>query len=287
MPNRFRPSSTARVAETLSMSILSTSSAPVTASRVTASPAAGRPRRHRVEQVMGTAIGIDVLDDVGRVGSTDLDAIFAYLRDVEARFSPYLRTSEVSRLARGEVIEEDCSDEVRWVLGLCDDLARTTNGYFDARQHRVDGRLDPSGVVKGWSIDQAAWMLEGRGARSYSINAGGDVVVRGATPWRVGIQHPTRPDHVAAVVELQRGAVATSGAYERGAHIRRPATGTAATTWASVTVVGPDLGLADAYATAAFAMDRRAPAWLGERGDGYRGYFIDASGATCASGFAA
>ena len=39
-------------------------------------------------------------------------------------------------------------------------------------------------------------------------------------------------------------------------HTRRPARGAR-----SVTVVGPDLGTADAYATAAFAMGAAGPAW--------------------------
>jgi thiamine biosynthesis lipoprotein len=251
----------------------------MTASRVTASPAAGRPRRHRVEQVMGTAIGIDVLDEAGCIGSTDLDAIFGYLRDVEARFSPYLRTSDVSGLASGRIGLEECSEDVRWVLGLCDDLARITNGYFDARQHRVDGRLDPSGVVKGWSIDEAAWMLEGLGARSYSINAGGDVLVRGepepGRPWRVGVRHPRRPDRIAAVLAVRDRAVATSGSYERGDHVRDPHTGRACRELLSLTVVGPSLTYADAFATAAFAMGREGVDWLAEQ-SGYGAYAITA-----------
>jgi thiamine biosynthesis lipoprotein len=63
------------------------------------------------------------------------------------------------------------------------------------------------------------------------------------------------------VLSLTDAAVATSGAYERGEHIvdplaRRPPAGTLA-----VTVLGRDLATADAYATAAFAMGERGPAW--------------------------
>jgi thiamine biosynthesis lipoprotein len=56
-------------------------------------------------------------------------------------------------------------------------------------------------------------------------------------------------------------AVATSGLYERGDHIIDPASGGAPAGVLSVTVVGPDLGVADAYATAAFAMGRQGPEW--------------------------
>ena len=85
-------------------------------------------------------------------------------------------------------------------------------------------------------------------------------MVRGG-PWRVGIRHPRRRDRLAAVLELEDGAVATSGAYERGPHIVDPRTGRPPAGALSVTVVGPDLGTADAYATAAFALGPRGPAW--------------------------
>ena len=68
------------------------------------------------------------------------------------------------------------------------------------------------------------------------------------------------------MLELRDGAVATSGAYERGQHIVDPRTGRPPRGVLSVTVVGPDLGTADAYATAAFALGsagRRGPRLAG------------------------
>jgi thiamine biosynthesis lipoprotein len=97
------------------------------------------------------------------------------------------------------------------------------------------------------------------------VHAGGDLCVRGerapGQPWRVGIQHPWRRDRVAAVLRTRGLAVATSGSYERGPHIVDPRTGRAPQGVASVTVLGPDLATADAYATAAFAMGVEGPAW--------------------------
>ena len=107
---------------------------------------------------MGTAIGIDVrgagLPDVV------IDSVFARLRFIDARFSTYRPDSEVSRLIRGELDEDDCSAELRAVLGLCEDLRRTSDGYFDIRRHRPDGRPDPTGLVKGWAIEEAAFLLD-------------------------------------------------------------------------------------------------------------------------------
>ena len=76
----------------------------------------------------------------------------------------------------------------------------------------------------------------------------------GADGWRVGIQHPWVRDRVAAVLMVTDAAIATSGRYERGDHVLDPRTGLPATGLASVTVVGPDLAIADAYATAAVAL---------------------------------
>ena len=127
-------------------------------------------------------------------------------------------------------------------------------------------RLDPSGYVKGWAVEEAAWRLDDAGARDYLINAGGDVVARGeATPghrWRVGIRHPDEPDKVAAVLAVRDGAVATSGTYERGDHIVDPRTGQPARGLRSLTVVGPRLGFVDAYATAAFVMGLAGLRWV-------------------------
>src|SRR4029078_11272679 len=109
--------------------------------------------------------------------------------------------------------------------------AAAPGGSCRARRHRADGHIDPSGYVKGWAIEEAAWLLDAAGARNYSINAGGDIVARGEAapgrPWRVGIRHPDQADRVAAVLEVSDRAVATSGDYERGDHVRDPRTGRA------------------------------------------------------------
>ena len=219
---------------------------------------------------MGTTVSVAiraplVLDDV-------IDRFFDQLRAVDERFSPYREDSEVSRLARGELAEADASLDLRHVLSACDHLALVTDGAFDARRHRPDGRPDPSGYVKGWAIDEAAWLLDSAGARNYWINAGGDIVARGEAapgqPWRVGIQHPDRPDRVAAVLAVSGRAVATSGSYERGDHIRDPRRGgDAATGLRSVTVVGPALAFTDAYATALFVMGLDGLRWLASHPD--------------------
>ena len=224
----------------------------------------------RVESVMGTTVSVHILTP--GIEPSVLDAVFDQLRDIDARFSPFREDSEITRLARGELDEETCSPDVRYVLSVCDHLASVTGGAFDARAHRADGAVDPSGFVKGWAIEEAAWLLDSAGAHDYWINGGGDIVARGhaaeGRPWRVGIRHPDQADRIAAVLEVSDRAVATSGAYERGAHIIDPRSGQQAAAFRSVTVVGPGLAFTDAYATAVFVMGLDGLTWIDAR-DGY------------------
>jgi thiamine biosynthesis lipoprotein len=228
---------------------------------------AGSRSMRRVESIMGTTVSIDVREPL--VDPAVLDAVVEQLRDVDARFSTYRADSEVSRLARGEIDLEACSLDVRHVMAACDHLATMTRGAFDARRHSADGCLDPSGFVKGWAVEEAAWLIDAAGGRNYWINAGGDIVARGQSepglPWRVGIRHPDRADRVAAVLAVSDRAIATSGSYERGEHITdpRPAGGGRAPRGLrSVTLVGPGLAFTDAYATAVFAMGLDGLRWL-------------------------
>ncbi len=227
--------------------------------------------RH-VEQVMGTAVSIELAEDRPDDELRALvDGVCDWLHEVDVRFSTYKADSEVSRLGRGEIRIEECSADLRHVLEVCADLWRDTDGYFDAY---ASGSLDPSGYVKGWSVEVASARLAAAGSRDHYINAGGDIRMRGnhpeGGPWRVGIRHPWEADKVSWVLALTDGAVATSGTYERGDHVINPRTGRPAKGLRSVTVVGPDLAVADAYATAALAMGEGGIAWLAKRAaDGY------------------
>jgi FAD:protein FMN transferase len=235
-------------------------------------------------ETMGMPVTIDVRDP--GVPPAALAEAFADLRRVDEVFSTYRADSEVRRLDRGELRPEDASPEVRQVLDLCERYERATRGWFSAW---IGGRLDPSGLVKGWAIDRACTILERHGARSYVVDAGGDVAARGhrgdGTPWRVGIRHPVERGRVARVVLASDLAVATSGTYEKGGHVLDPRTGLPACGLLSVTVVGSDIVEADVHATAALAMGRDGLR-LVEDLAGYEGYAIGPDlRATWTSGF--
>jgi thiamine biosynthesis lipoprotein len=216
-----------------------------------------------VAPVMGTTVSIDVRDE--DIPAPVLEAAVGTLRELEARFTTYEDDSEIKRVERGELAPAAAHPDVREVLDACAVLRAESGGAFDAWR---DGRLDPSGYVKGWAAERAAGVLRRGGAERFALNLGGDVICTGGpdeAPWRVGVRHPSEPARMAFVIGLRDGAVATSGAYERGRHIVDARTGVARADWRSITVLAPDLATADAIATAAFAMGRSGPAWAAGR----------------------
>lgn len=233
---------------------------------------------HHVEDVMGTAVSIDLR---GQVASVALIAeVTDWLHHVDDTFSTHKLESPISAMGRGELAYEDATEEIREVLRLCETMLLDTDGAFDVFEVPAPNgtRFDPSGLVKGWAVQRAAELLEVYGCDNFCLNAGGDVALRGrpapGQEWSVGIRHPRQRDAIALVIKAAgRLAVATSATYERGDHIFDPSTGWATTHLASATVVGPDLTIADAYATALFVKGRAGLTWLEGR-EGYDGYVI-------------
>ena len=217
-----------------------------------------------VAPIMGTTVSIDVRDPA--IDLSVLETVVAVLEMHEARFTTYRPDSEIRRVERGELELADAHPDVREVLAACAVLRAESGGAFDAER---DGHLDPSGYVKGWAAERAADVLRATGARSFALDIGGDIVCAGepetGRPWRIGIRHPDDAARMVVVLGVRTGAVATSGLYERGAHVTDGRTGAAPTHWRSITVTAPDLATADAIATAALAMGEKGPAWAATR----------------------
>ena len=250
-------------------------------------------RVRHAEHVMGTVVSFDVPGSACHDGS--LEAAIRWLHWVDRVFSPYRADSDVSLLARAEVTVDACAPEMAEVLAACAVVRDLSGGYFTAAP---GGQFDPSGYVKGWAVERAAALLAGAGSADHVVNGGGDVQCAGGRgqggggqgggrqggggrePWRIGIADPLRPGRLALVVGASDCAVATSGTAERGPHILDPHTGRPASGLASLTIVGPSLALADAYATAAFAMGpARARDWTASL-EGYAAFAITGTGAT-------
>jgi FAD:protein FMN transferase len=232
-------------------------------------------RLKHAEPVMGTVVSFDV---DAAFGAAVAEAV-RWLHWVDATFSTFRADSEVSRLDRGEIAAGQCSPQVREVLTACATAQARTGGYFSAT---AGGSLDPSGYVKGWAVERAAAILTGAGSPSHCVNGGGDVRCAGPSPrggdWRIGIADPLDRGALALTVMGRDFAVATSGIAERGRHVLDPHTGLPPEGLLSVTVTGPDLAVADAYATAVFAMGY--PRALDWRADGYAAFGITDGGGT-------
>jgi thiamine biosynthesis lipoprotein len=235
--------------------------------------------RH-AEHVMGTVVSFDVrrgaLDDIA--ARRALRRACASLRRADALFSTWKPESPLSRLRRGDITVADAPPEVEEVLGRCAYARQASGGWFDP--WAMPGGVDPTGLVKGWAAQRALEELVAAGVEAAMINAGGDVVVTGepepGRPWRLGIRHPFDATRCLCVLTTTE-AVATSGLYERGAHVLNPYTGRPALSTASATVTGPDLALADALATGLLAAGEAGLAEV-TRLPGYSAMIVGADG---------
>jgi thiamine biosynthesis lipoprotein len=236
----------------------------------------------RTEIVMGMPVTVEI---VGAATGEVLDAAFAWFREVDDRFSPFKPESEVSALNRGE--DPQPSRDMQEILSLAETTRWETFGHFDIR--RPDGRIDPSGLVKGWAIRRAAQLIAGAGHADYLVEAGGDLQCAGHSshgePWRVGIRDPFNPMQSIKTLQPGDAGVATSGNSIRGDHIYDPHSGQAPRDIVSLTVVAADIFDADRFATAAFAMGETGIALI-EAIPGLEGYMVDCRGiATMTTGF--
>ena len=217
--------------------------------------------QHEIE-VWGTVVFIDVTSEVDVEPA--ITQINQYVKKVDELFSTYKESSIISQLRRGEIEIEHCPPEVIEVWDLCAFVKELTEGAFDP--WAVAGGFDPSGLVKGWAADNCAEILLAAGADHIQVNAAGDLALRGGftreQPWSLGVVNPDNRLEILQTFEISDGAIATSGTYERGAHINDPHTGMIAIGAKSATVIGPIGAIADALATALMVAGRDGAVWF-------------------------
>ena len=235
--------------------------------------------------VWGTIVDVDCSSAI--VSQEQLNAamqrVMEFCRQVDQDFSTYIDTSWVSRLRQGTVAIEECPQTVRDVWDLCAQAKYLSDDAFDP--WAVEGGFDPSGLVKGWAADICADILVEAGAHHVQVNAAGDLSLRGGyfdtadgavKPWKIGVVNPDNKQEVLHIFEITDGAIATSGTYERGAHITDPYTGMIAIGAKSATVVGADGWLCDALATGLMVAGQDAAKWFGQvELKGYQVWVID------------
>ncbi|HVS02566.1 MAG TPA: FAD:protein FMN transferase [Thermoanaerobaculia bacterium] len=145
------------------------------------------------------------------------------------------------------------------------------------------------GIAKGYALDRAAELLDGRGLDSWLLVAGGQVLARGSRagrPWTVGIRDPRgAADELLAPVVVGDLSLSTSGDYEsfferdgvRYHHVLDPRTGWPARGVRSATVVAAEATLADALSTAMLALGPEAGLRLARRA-AVEAVLVDAAG---------
>lgn len=236
-------------------------------------------------EVMGTvASALVPAHEVERIGvdgaARIIDACEAFLVDIDLRMSHYRADSEMTLVTTGQIAATEASDDIIEVLTTCAELFDESKGVFTIKNPQT-GQIDTAGYVKGWAVQGAVDNAADLGAEHLLLGVGGDVAVLGSRladrPWQIAIADPQVEAGVAAVV-IVSDAIATSGTSERGFHIwnvrpedeQNPAL-------LSMTVLGPDLALADAYATIGFAMGFAGLEWVATRGD-YEAFAVLADG---------
>jgi FAD:protein FMN transferase len=147
---------------------------------------------------------------------------------------------------------------MKTIQTLSEQTKRDAYVYFDIKR---DGSYDPSGIVKGWAIQNAANMLKAQGFHNFYVNAGGNIQVAGKTDdhlWRVGIRNPfSRSENVKGLARTKQG-IAPSGTAIRGQHIYNPYhRNKPMLDSARITVIGLNVYEADQFATAVCAMEKK------------------------------
>ncbi len=225
-----------------------------------------------VFETMGTVASL-VIPGADRALFEQIERVFA---DHDTRFSLYRADSEISRIARGELMLLRSTDSLRAAYAEAIGWRTSTAGAFDP--YRPDGVLDLSGVVKALAIDAARSAVVGAGLDDALLSVGGDGVALGRrmsppdsagrtaadsagrtpadadAPWMVGIVDPESREHLLGAVPLHpgRAAIATSGTAERGEHVWRRShpSGRTEVPFRQVTVRAADIVTADVLATA-------------------------------------
>ena len=239
-----------------------------------------------IRSLMGMTIVVEIVD----VSATQeaIDKVFEYFKYIDEKFSVFKYDSEITQINNGLLPASDWSADTKEVFALAERTKKETDGYFDIVDN--NGKFNPSGLVKGWAIRNAANILKKDGFNNFYINAGGDVQVQGKNSegkkWSIGIKNPFKPEEIVKVVYLENQGIATSGTYLRGQHIWNPRQRKEMLEEiVSLSVIGPDVYEADRFATAAFAIGRRGIDFI-EKLFGFEGFMIDRKGiATMTNGF--
>lgn len=148
--------------------------------------------------------------------------------------------------------------------------------------------LDFGGMAKEYAADQATAVCAASGIAHGLVELGGDISVIGphpdSSPWLIGIRHPRQPGETAAMVEISRGGIASSGDYERFVvvdgqrycHLLNPHSGWPVRGLSLASVVAEQCLVAGSIATIAMLKGENGKQWL--VGTGLPHFWMDEAG---------
>lgn len=223
--------------------------------------------------LMGMPIEIEALNS----SEKNIDKAFERLEEINSVYSPYISTSDLSRLWSGEIDLKHQSDEFKNIYKECIRYEKITKGYFSAF---FEKRYNPTGYVKGWAASEAGKKLEQQAIYDYCVNLSGDMKLSssGTKIWKISIKDPFKDKSQIAILAIKNGSIATSGNYERGNHIINPKNPELPSDLVSVSVVGEDIITADVLATALFVMGSKKAKMFINKFSGYEALFIKKDG---------
>ena len=234
--------------------------------------------------IMSMPAIIEIVDS--HVNQEIFDEVFNYLVSIDERFSIYKKESEITLFNEGKIKKLNLSEDMKEVFRLSEEMKNKTDGFIDTF---FDGRIDPSGIIKGLAIYKASLILRKKGFKNFYIEIAGDFEIAGLNiegkKWAIGIRNPFNKKENIKVLYLTDVGIATSGTYENGNHIYNPIKKNKAIEIESITIIGPNVYEADCFATACFAMGKKGIYFI-ERQPHFDGYMIDHEGiATFTSNF--
>ena len=162
------------------------------------------------------------------------------------------------------------------VLTLNDELFLSTDGAFDPfdGQSPTTARSRPGGLFQAWAVSKVTEMLRAKGCENYSVTSGGHFTMAGrrspSKPWRVGIRNPVAAGSLTTAIASGKDelAIATSHPFHGTSEVIDSSSDGHHSELAGVTVVGPNIAIAHAFAAALFIKGIEGLDWI----TGFTGY---------------
>lgn len=205
----------------------------------------------RAQPWLGTLVEISAEGDCGQdLLMAAISAAFAEVARLHGLMSFHDAASDIARINRAAAGDVVAVDKATWdVLELARHVTDLSGGAFDiacapwlvewdvlpapaagqpdkrtsrdvfaledgARvRKQAAGWIDVGGIAKGHAVDAAVDVLMAAGVAGGCVNAGGDLRAFGTLRVPVAVRAPHAPGHAARQLELQNGALATSGSY--------------------------------------------------------------------------